>query len=81
MERFWKIWRIKTIFKYIRILLLCRKYKDYTIASESANLNQQYIEKEKNKDIVYEMVFHTNGNLCGGWIDNEEILDKYEQDM
>ena len=57
------------------------KYKDCTIASESANLNQQYIEKEKNKDIVYEMVFHTNGNLCGGWIDNEEILDKYEQDM
>ena len=24
------------------------------------------------------MVFHTNGNLCGGWIDSEEILDKYE---
>ena len=54
------------------------KYKGCTIASESADLNQQYIEKEKNKDTVYEMVFHTNGNLCGGWIDNEEILDKYE---
>ena len=54
------------------------KYKGCTIASESADLNQQYVEKEKNKDTVYEMVFHTNGNLCGGWIDNEEILDKYE---
>lgn len=53
------------------------KYMNCTIASESANLNQQYVEKEKNPDMVYEMVFHTNGNLCGGWIDNEEILDKY----
>ena len=54
------------------------KYKNCTVASESANLNQQYIEKEKHPDMVYEMIFHNNGNLCGSWIDNEEILDKYE---
>lgn len=55
------------------------KYKGLTIASESANLNQQYTEKDKHKDIVYEIVFHNNGNLCGSWIDIEEILDKYER--
>lgn len=53
------------------------KYKNMTVASESANLNQQYIEKDKNPNIVYEMIFHNNGNLCGSWIDNEEILDQY----
>lgn len=31
-----------------------------------------------DKNNVYEMVFHTNSNLCGGWINSEEILDKYE---
>lgn len=53
------------------------KYLGMTVASESANLNQQYVEKEKHPDVVYEMVFHNNGNLCGSWIDSEEVLDKY----
>ena len=54
------------------------KYKGNTVASESADLNIQNREKEKNPDIVYEMIFHNNGNLCGSWIDSEEILDKYK---
>lgn len=53
------------------------KYLGNTIASESANLEQQYAEKAKNPDMVYEMVFHTNGNLCGSWIDQDEVLDRY----
>ena len=53
------------------------KYFGMTVASESANLNQQYVEKAKHPDVVYEMVFHNNGNLCGSWIDSEEILDEY----
>lgn len=53
------------------------KYLGATVASESADLNQQYLEKSKHKDTIYEMVFHNNGNLCGSWIDSEEILDKY----
>lgn len=53
------------------------KYHEMTVASESADLNQQYVEKDKNKDMVYEMIFHPNGNLCGSWVDSEEILDGY----
>ena len=49
-----------------------------TIASESADLNQQYAEKERTSDIVYEMVFHNNGNPCGGWIDTEEVRSSYD---
>lgn len=55
------------------------KYKEMTVASESADLNIQNREKTKNPDIVYEMVFHNNGNLCGSWIDKEDILDAYNR--
>ena len=55
------------------------KYLDMTIASESADLKIQDREKNRNPNVVYEMVFHNNGNLCGGWVDNIEILDKYEE--
>lgn len=54
------------------------KYNNMTVASESADLNIQYREKEKHPQMVYEMVFHNNGNLCGSWIDNEDILSKYK---
>lgn len=53
------------------------KYFNSIIASESANLNQQYREKNSHKDMIYEMVFHPNGNLCASWVDNEDILNKY----
>ena len=55
------------------------KYKGMTVASESADLNIQNKEKLKNPDVVYEMIFHNNGNLCGSWIDSEEILSKYQK--
>jgi len=57
------------------------KHNNITIASEAADLNVQYNEKKKNKDLVYEMVFHPNGNLCGSWIDKEDILDKYDNNL
>lgn len=52
-------------------------YKGMTVASEAANLNQQYAEKERHPEVVYEMIFHNNGNLCGSWIEEEEVLDEY----
>lgn len=55
------------------------KYLGNTVASESADLNIQNREKQKNPNVVYEMVFHNNGNLCGSWIDNEDVLDKYHK--
>ena len=54
------------------------KYHGMTVASESADINQQYVEKEKNENMVYDMIFHPNGNLCGSWVDSEEILDGYK---
>ena len=54
------------------------KYKGTTVASESADLNIQTREQKKYPDTVFEMVLHNNGNLCGSWIDNEQILDRYE---
>lgn len=50
------------------------KYKNATVASESADLNQQSKEFATHPNTIYEMVFHPNGNLCGSWIDNEKIL-------
>ena len=55
------------------------KYQNIDMVSESANLVKLYDEKEKHKDIVYEMVFHPNGNLNGSWVDNEDILLKYNK--
>ena len=55
------------------------KYNDITIASESADLNLQDRQKQRDEDIVYEMVFHNNGNLCAGWLDDMEILDAYKK--
>lgn len=53
-------------------------YNSVVVCSESADLKQQTKEKNKHDDIVYEMVFHPNGNLNGSWVDNEDILMKYE---
>ena len=54
------------------------KYNHCTVASESADMNIQYREKAANPNIVFEMVFHNNGNLCGSWVDNEDILSEYK---
>lgn len=54
------------------------KYFGNTVASESADLNMQNREFANNSDVVYEMIFHNNGNLCGSWIDNENVLDEYK---
>ena len=34
----------------------------------------KYIEEQKKyPDTVFEMVMHNNGNLCGSWVDSEQI--------
>lgn len=55
------------------------KYLEMTVASETADLNIQNREVAAHDDIVYEMVFHNNGNLCASWIDSERILDEYTE--
>ncbi|MBO4878193.1 MAG: radical SAM protein [Ruminococcus sp.] len=54
------------------------KYRNMTIASETADMNIQNLEKAAHPDIVYEMIFHTSGHLTGSWVEKEEILDRYE---
>jgi molybdenum cofactor biosynthesis enzyme MoaA len=53
------------------------KFQNIDMCSEAANLVKLYDEKDKHNDIVYEMVLHPNGNLCGSWVDNEDILNPY----
>jgi hypothetical protein len=49
------------------------------LVSESADLTKLYVQKAKNRNIVYEKVFHPNGNLNGNWVDNEKILMPYQE--
>ena len=54
------------------------KYQNVDMVSESANLVKLYDEKEKHKDVVYEVVFHPNGRLNGSWVDSEDVLLDYK---
>lgn len=54
-------------------------FNQVVVCSESADLRVQSEEKGTHQDIVYEMVFHPNGNLCGSWVDNEDVLIPYEK--
>lgn len=56
------------------------KYKNAIVASESADLNQQYNEFDKHPNTIYEMVYHPNGNLCASWVDKDKILMRYNDD-
>lgn len=73
---FKKYLNILGYYYYVEIYKMNKNGRDITIASESADLNQQYKEKEKNPDMVYEMVFHDNGNLNASWVDYIEVLDR-----
>lgn len=55
------------------------KYKNCIIVTESADLKLQNEEIQRNKDIIYEMVFHTNGNLTNTWVPEEGILLNYSE--
>lgn len=53
------------------------KYQGIDMVSESANLVKLYEQKQIANDVVFEMIFHPNGNLNGSWVDNEDILLAY----
>lgn len=71
-SRFTPIRNLLGYYYYVEIY----KYQNIDMCSEGANLVKLYDEKEKHSDVVYEMVFHPNGNLNGSWVDNEDILLK-----
>jgi molybdenum cofactor biosynthesis enzyme MoaA len=72
-KRFVPIRNLLGYYYYVEVY----KYQNIDMCSEGANLVKLYDEKEKHEDIVYEMVFHPNGNLNGSWVDNEDVLLKY----
>ena len=53
------------------------KYKRIDVCMESANLRAIDQQKSKAPDTVFEMIFHPNGNLCGSWVEDEDILMRY----
>ena len=54
------------------------KYKNIDVVMESADLSAIDPQKEKTPNTVFEMVFHLNGNRCGSWLEDEDILLPYE---
>jgi hypothetical protein len=73
-ERFSPIRQLLGYYYYVEVY----KYRSIDMVSESANLVKLYEQKEVAKDVVFEMVFHPNGNLNGSWVDNEDILLEYK---
>lgn len=71
-KRFTPIRNLLGYYYYVEVY----KYQNIDMCSEGANLVKLYDEKEKHEDVVYEMVFHPNGNLNGSWVDNEDVLLK-----
>lgn len=50
-------------------------YKGVDVVCETADLKQIVKEKSKyDEKIIYEMIFHPNGNLCGSWNEYEDIM-------
>lgn len=72
-NRFEPIRNLMGYYYYVEVY----KYQNVDVCSESANLVKLYSEKERNPNVVYEMVIHPNGNLNGSWVDTEDVLDKY----
>lgn len=54
-------------------------YRNIDVVFEGADLKQIDAEKERSSaglgtPVIYEMVFHPNGNLCGSWREWREVL-------
>ena len=74
-KRFKPIKNLLGYYYYVEIY----NYNNVVVCSESADLKVLYVEKVQHPDVVYELVFHPNGNLNGSWVDNEDILMEYKK--
>ena len=61
----------------VKLYVEVYKYQNIDMVSESANLVKLYEQKQIANDVVFEMIFHPNGNLNGSWVDDEDILLAY----
>lgn len=73
-NRFTPIKQLLGYYYYVEVY----KYQNIDMVSESANLVKLYEQKQIANDVVFEMIFHPNGNLNGSWVDDEDILLAYE---
>lgn len=75
-ERFSFVNQVLGYYYYVEVF----KYKGIDMVSEMADLKLIEPEKEKSTKktegvpVIYEMVFHPNGNLCGSWREWKEII-------
>lgn len=58
-------------FEYAKEL---QPYKGMGLCSECGRLATS---PDGRDDVVFEMIFHPNGNLNGSWVDDEDILLAY----
>lgn len=72
-NRFTPVKQLLGYYYYVEVY----KYQGIDMVSESANLVKLYEQKQIANDVVFEMIFHPNGNLNGSWVDNEDILLAY----
>lgn len=72
-NRFTPVKQLLGYYYYVEIY----KYQNIDMVSESANLVKLYEQKQIANDVVFEMIFHPNGNLNGSWVDDEDILLAY----
>ena len=72
-NRFTPIKQLLGYYYYVEVY----KYQNIDMVSESANRVKLYEQKQIANDVVFEMIFHPNGNLNGSWVDDEDILLAY----
>lgn len=75
-SRFSFVHQVLGYYYYVEVF----KYKKIDMVSEMADLRQIDIEKERiikktnGVPVIYEMVFHPNGTLCGSWREWKEVI-------
>lgn len=73
--RFTVINQVSGYYYYVEVY----RYRNTDVVFESADLKLIDPEKERSlaklgAPVIYEMVFHPNGNLCGSWREWKEVL-------
>jgi len=68
--RFWHVTDIVGYYYHVTVF----KFEGVDVCLESANLSDLIQQQDDNPDIIYELVFHPNGNVTRDWIDSSENL-------
>lgn len=74
-SRFTPVTQVLGYYYYVEVYRYC----NIDMVAESASLTSIDEQKEKARDMVFEMIFHPNGNLNGSWVDDEDVLLPYER--